>query len=114
VQAEAFTSGADVFLSAGRTDTASTDGRRLLAHELTHVVQQATGTAGPDGQVSHPGDPSEVEAARVGDAVAAAPRATEASVAREAEADDEELDAASVQVQREAAGPDEEEDEAAA
>ena len=83
VQAEAFTTGPDVFVSSDRYNPSSNDGRRLLAHELTHVVQQASGTAGGEGQVSHPGDASEVEAARVGDAVAASPRASDVGVSRE-------------------------------
>jgi hypothetical protein len=66
VTAEAFTTGTDVFISGGRYDPTSSAGRELLAHELTHVVQQATGTASPDGQVSHPDDPAEHEAREVG------------------------------------------------
>ena len=83
VQAEAFTTGTDVFVSGDRYNPTSNDGRRLLAHELTHVVQQTSGTAGGEGMVSHPEDASEVEAARVGDAVAAAPRGSDVGVSRE-------------------------------
>lgn len=72
VQAEAFTAGTDVFLSGG-LDAASTSGRELLAHELTHVVQQSTGAAGDAATVSHPDDPAEVQARSVGQAVAAGP-----------------------------------------
>ena len=45
VQAQAFTHGRSIYFGAGRYDPSSTPGRRLLAHELTHVVQQ--GAAGP-------------------------------------------------------------------
>jgi len=40
VQARAYTVGRDVVFGAGQFTPATTDGRRLLAHELTHVVQQ--------------------------------------------------------------------------
>ncbi|HET6228812.1 MAG TPA: DUF4157 domain-containing protein [Longimicrobiaceae bacterium] len=40
VQARAFTTGQDVFFSGGAYDPGSGAGRELLAHELTHVVQQ--------------------------------------------------------------------------
>ena len=41
----AFTVGRDVYFGRGRYDPHSGEGRRLLAHELTHVVQQAQGPA---------------------------------------------------------------------
>lgn len=40
IEARAFTYGSDVVFRAGAYDPDSTSGRRLLAHELTHVVQQ--------------------------------------------------------------------------
>jgi hypothetical protein len=42
VNAKAFTVGNDIIFGAGRYIPASGAGRRLLAHELAHVVQQAT------------------------------------------------------------------------
>lgn len=39
----AFTMGSDIFFAPGRADWTRPQGRRLLAHELTHVVQQRTG-----------------------------------------------------------------------
>ena len=45
VHARAFTVGSDIYFGAGRYDTGSTSGRRLLAHELAHVMQQSNGTA---------------------------------------------------------------------
>ena len=45
IQANAYTVGQDIVFRAGRYDTASRDGQRLLAHELTHVVQQGSATA---------------------------------------------------------------------
>lgn len=40
VQARAFSFGRDIVFGAGEYAPGTTDGRRLLAHELTHVVQQ--------------------------------------------------------------------------
>jgi hypothetical protein len=40
LHARAFTHGADIYFNEGQYSPASTTGRRLLAHELTHVVQQ--------------------------------------------------------------------------
>lgn len=42
--AQAFTHGADVYMGAGKYAPGSSDGQHLLAHELTHVVQQGAGT----------------------------------------------------------------------
>ena len=43
IQAKAFTTGQDVFFRQGEYDPASRSGQALLAHELTHVVQQTGG-----------------------------------------------------------------------
>ncbi|WGV28008.1 eCIS core domain-containing protein [Halotia branconii] len=40
IQARAFTTGQDIFLRSGEYAPASKQGQELLAHELTHVVQQ--------------------------------------------------------------------------
>jgi Domain of unknown function (DUF4157) len=69
VTAEAFTTGTDVFMSAGRYNPASTAGRELLAHELTHVVQQSA-HPGSVARVSHEDEPAEVQARDVGRRVA--------------------------------------------
>ena len=45
VSAEAFTIGSDIFFSAGAPDAASPAGQELLAHELTHTVQQGASPA---------------------------------------------------------------------
>ncbi|MCU1372716.1 MAG: hypothetical protein JWO68_2 [Actinomycetia bacterium] len=45
LQAHAFTTGSDVFFRKGGYDPGSSGGQELLAHELTHVVQQQGGTA---------------------------------------------------------------------
>jgi hypothetical protein len=40
LSAKAFTSGSDIFFRSGEYDPGSQQGQQLLAHELTHVVQQ--------------------------------------------------------------------------
>jgi hypothetical protein len=42
--AQAFTHGNDIYFNSGMYDPSSGNGRHLLAHELTHVVQQRDGT----------------------------------------------------------------------
>jgi hypothetical protein len=43
IGAQAFTQGQDVFFANGKYDPGSKGGQELLAHELTHVVQQTGG-----------------------------------------------------------------------
>jgi hypothetical protein len=45
VNATAFTVGHDIVFGAGQFSPGTHEGQRLLAHELTHVVQQRTGVA---------------------------------------------------------------------
>jgi len=40
IEAEAFTTEQDIFFNQGAYNPSSTDGKRILAHELTHVIQQ--------------------------------------------------------------------------
>jgi hypothetical protein len=62
VSARAFTTGSDVYFAKGEYSPGSSSGDQLLAHELSHVVQQrGAPTSGPL-QVSQPGDALEVEA----------------------------------------------------
>ena len=63
--ARAFTQGQDVYFGEGKYDPQSAEGKRLIAHELTHVAQQAGAahTAAPS--VSAPGSAVEREADRV-------------------------------------------------
>jgi outer membrane protein OmpA-like peptidoglycan-associated protein len=48
IDASAYTSGSDIVFGQGRYETGTPSGQRLLAHELTHVVQQ-TGQTGATG-----------------------------------------------------------------
>jgi hypothetical protein len=52
VQARAFTLGRDVVFGAGEHNPGSDAGKRLLAHELTHVVQQSGSNGLPVGNKS--------------------------------------------------------------
>lgn len=55
VDAIAFTTGSDIFFSADTYNPSTPEGKYLLAHEATHVVQQATGSVAgtpTDGGVS--------------------------------------------------------------
>ncbi|MEU5795381.1 DUF4157 domain-containing protein [Streptomyces sp. NPDC047813] len=70
VSAEAYTSGSHIVFREGGYDPSSAVGRTVLAHELTHVVQQRRGpVAGTDTggglAVSDPSDRFEREAERV-------------------------------------------------
>ena len=63
--AKAFTTGRDVFFREGAYDPNTSGGQELIAHELSHVVQQATGAVGSSGggmRVSAPGDAFEQQA----------------------------------------------------
>jgi hypothetical protein len=72
VQAHAYTVGNHVVFGEGNYQPGSDAGRRTLAHELTHVVQQRSGpvdgTPAPGGvSISHPSDRFEQEAERSAD-----------------------------------------------
>jgi len=43
IQAKAFTHGSDVYFNRGQYNPNSSDGKYLLAHELTHTIQQGNG-----------------------------------------------------------------------
>lgn len=61
LSARAFTIEQDIFFASGQYDPTSPAGRRLIAHEVAHTVQQASGvaTAGHATRVSGSSDPSE-------------------------------------------------------
>ncbi|HKR05317.1 MAG TPA: DUF4157 domain-containing protein [Bacteroidia bacterium] len=44
LHAQAFTHGSDIYFNSGKYDSNSNSGKHLLAHELTHVVQQNNNT----------------------------------------------------------------------
>jgi hypothetical protein len=133
VQANAYTVGNDVVFQSGKYAPESDSGKRMLAHELTHVVQQRSGpvdgTEAPGGiKISHPSDRFEQAAERSADHVmSSGPVASPvAGVQRAATEEQEEVQGSFVQraadeeeeevqgsfVQREAAGAEEEEETA--
>ena len=87
VGAVAFTTGSDIFFREGAYNPGSSGGQELLAHELTHVVQQSSGAVpGSDKMtVNAPNDSFEQEA----DAVAKS--ALSQPVQRDAMPEEEEL-----------------------
>jgi len=96
LSARAFATGQDIFFRQGQYDPGSSNGRELLAHELTHVVQQNGTGVQRKMTVSQPDDPHEAEADAVARAVMRAEheprRAGGAALDRQPEAavDDEE------------------------
>jgi len=61
LSAQAYTVGSDIVFQEGRYDPGSAEGSHMLAHELTHVVQQRNGAVdgtdiGGGVRVSHPSD----------------------------------------------------------
>jgi hypothetical protein len=86
LNAKAFTTGQDIFFKQGEYNPGSSSGKELIAHELTHVVQQSTGQVGKSGNgmtVNPPGDVYEQEADRVANQVT---NTTESGVSQPAEA----------------------------
>jgi hypothetical protein len=69
LSARAFTTGNDIFFRQGAYEPGSSTGRELIAHELTHVVQQDGDKVRRAMSVSQPGDPHEVEAEHTARAV---------------------------------------------
>lgn len=68
LQSRAFTTGRDLFFKAGEYKPASKEGQRLIAHELTHVVQQTGGATRRNG-LSIQRAPSNVIQRSIDDAV---------------------------------------------
>ena len=63
LNAKAFTTGQDIFFSEGQYRPGSQDGKHLLAHELTHTIQQQAGEkVQPGDAVSQPHELAEAEA----------------------------------------------------
>jgi hypothetical protein len=71
VNALAYTVGRDVVFGAGQYAPRTSEGRRLMAHELTHVVQQGNLVQRRSGdlEVTHPTDVAEQQAQHAADAV---------------------------------------------
>jgi hypothetical protein len=122
LSAKAFTTGKDVFFRAGAYDPHSSGGQELIAHELTHVVQQASGAVSGGGRmtVNPPGDAYEQEADTIAERVtasAAAPQVQRQSSLEEEEEpvqtqaeEEEEEEEPPLQMQAQAEGLEEEEE----
>jgi hypothetical protein len=102
ISARAFTTGSDIFF---RNDASPGD-HGLLAHELTHVVQQRSGGGSGGGMTVGPaGDSHEQQAD-------AASTAVTSGAAAQAQREAEQAQAARIAAQRQAAAPEEEEEPA--
>lgn len=64
VSARAYTVGSHLVFAPGQYTMSTSAGKELLAHELTHVVQQSAASADTPTEISAPSDPYEQEAAR--------------------------------------------------
>jgi Domain of unknown function (DUF4157) len=73
VQAQAFTTGRDIYFGRNRYQPQTREGQKLLAHELTHTIQQSDGGSGLQtaSVLSDPGDRYEQEADAIADRVVA-------------------------------------------
>ena len=69
LSARAFTTGQDIFFRQGAYNPGSSSGRELLAHELTHVVQQNGNQVQRKLTVGQPGDRYEQEADQTAQAI---------------------------------------------
>ncbi len=70
--AKAFTTGRDIFFREGAYEPATSSGQKLIAHELTHVLQQASGSVESGSNrmtVRAPGDHFENQADHLASAV---------------------------------------------
>lgn len=67
VNSLAYTVGHDIIFGTEQYAPSTNFGKKLLVHELTHVVQQSAGAKGIQARldISHPDDPAEYEAERI-------------------------------------------------
>ncbi|MCA9922405.1 MAG: DUF4157 domain-containing protein [Anaerolineales bacterium] len=89
--AKAFTTGEDIYFREGEYNPNTSDGQHLIAHELTHVVQQGASTPSVQGKMSvnAPNDQYEVEADKVADTVMSQPVQREEEVVQKQEEEEE-------------------------
>lgn len=99
IQAQAYSVGGDVVFGSGQYSPSTIEGRKLLAHELTHVVQQSGEAYGKKRMlglqtklaISDPGDHYEQEADRIADEVMRMPvPMLQRQIAHEEEEEDQE------------------------
>lgn len=97
--AKAFTTGQDIYFREGAYAPHTNSGQELIAHELTHVVQQGSGAVGSAGRmkVNAPGDQFEQEA----DAVAKTVASSDATPAVQRQEEEDEIQTKRIQRQEE-------------
>jgi hypothetical protein len=102
LSAQAFTTGNDIYFREGAYAPNSPSGQELLAHEMTHVVQQSSGLAGGGAKmtVNAPDDEYEKKADAVAQAVTNAPGAGQMGGIQRQEIPDEEEELQTKRVQR--------------
>lgn len=106
LEAEAFTTGNDIFFRQGAYDPHSSSGQELLAHEMAHVVQQSSGLVGGGSRlmVNAPNDAYERDADAAARAVVSQPASSPVPLQREEvqrqEVPEEEEEIQTRQVQR--------------
>ena len=108
LSARAFTTGQDIFFRQGAYEPGSSSGRELIAHELTHVVQQDGDKVRRAMTVSQPGDPHEVEAEHTARAVM---QLEHSGAEKEDNAEAESLSASRSALQRQPEAPHKEDEE---
>jgi hypothetical protein len=69
LQAQAFTHGNDIYFNEGKFDATSSSGRHLLAHELTHTVQQGAAIQKKPADIQRDPVPAAAPAAASGEVV---------------------------------------------
>jgi hypothetical protein len=116
VQAQAYTVGNDIVFGSDNYAPETSPGKRMLAHELTHIVQQRSGPV--DGSpasggvsISHPSDPFEQAAERTADRVMAGAASSTASSGPAVQREDEAATARDEAVQRQEQTEEEQEEE---
>ena len=117
VNAHAYTVGSNVVFQRDKYDPSSADGKVMLAHELTHVVQQRSGpvdgSSAPGGiKVSDPSDRFEREAASTAEHAMASPAPAPVAAPAAGQSIQRDVDESAVApVQRDAAAEEEKEEE---
>jgi hypothetical protein len=101
LDAKAFTAGQDIFFREGAYTPHTSSGQELIAHELTHVVQQSAGVVSGGGHMTV-GAPEDVFEQQANAVAQATTRATAATDSVQCQEEEEEEDNPSESRQREA------------
>jgi len=82
IEARAYTLGNDIVFGIGEYAPATSEGQHLLAHELTHVVQQRAFTVQWPVQIGEPGSRTELEAESVASSISLPVMASTVAIAQ--------------------------------